>query len=827
MALLETAPLESMPAVFAQRLAGFGDRVAIVTGKEELTYADLASRVEAFAQRLGTARRLVLVSGTNTVDTLVAYLGAQLGGHPVLLTAPDAAETLIEAYDPDVVVRDGATLHERHVEPAHLLHPDLALLLSTSGSTGSPKLVRLSHANLRANAESIAEFLRIGEDDRAATTLPVFYSYGLSVVNSYLLRGASLWLTDGSVADPTFWESFREHECTSFAGVPHTFDLLSRTGFDRMRLPRLRYVTQAGGRLAPDRVRHYAQLGRHNGWDFVVMYGQTEATARMAYLPPELAADHPECVGVPIPGGSIRLEPGTGEIVYAGPNVMLGYATGPSELSLGRTVEELHTGDLGRLTPDGLLEIVGRTNRFAKVFGLRIDLQRVEARLQRHGVTAQCLGGDDRLTVVAQGEDLDAGWVRGVVARESRLPSHAVKVHTVAALPRKANGKPDHQAVHALLNPPASPAAPTELTALYAQILDRQDVTPASTFVSLGGDSLSYVEMSIRLEQVLGHLPPDWHTTPIGELRPPANARKSTTIDTGVALRAVGIVLIVGTHAGLFGIPGAAHLLLGLAGFNFGRFHLTAADRMSRVRGTARSIGRIAGASMFWIALAALLFTDAYHLRHILLLHNVIGPTRVFNDFWFIEALVYIMLVVLALMAVPGIDRVERRWPFGLPMTLMALGLVTRYQVIPGVKLATPLIVFWLFVLGWAAAKATSAPQRWVVTIAALATIPGLHGDLAREAVIAAGLIVLIWVPSMPSHPWVNRAAGALAGASLYIYLTHWQVFPRLDQHSVLLAVVASLVAGIGYRWIASGAATTVTAAYRRAYAKSVQRPGS
>jgi acyl-coenzyme A synthetase/AMP-(fatty) acid ligase len=235
------------------------------------------------------------------------------------------------------------------------------------------------------------------------------YCYGLSVINSYLLRGASVVLTTRSVADPAFWDLFREVGATSLAGVPYTFDLLDRLGFEWMRLPSLRYVTQAGGRLAPDRVRRYAELGRRDGWEFFVMYGQTEATARMAYLPPRLVTSHPRAIGLAIPDGSFRLapvpghpEPDTGELVYDGPNVMLGYAETAADLSLGRTTTELHTGDLARRTAAGLYEIVGRRSGFVKVFGLRIDLQQVETALERRGLVAACAGEDGELVVVLE-----------------------------------------------------------------------------------------------------------------------------------------------------------------------------------------------------------------------------------------------------------------------------------------------------------------------------------------------------------------------------------------------------------------------------------------
>jgi acyl-coenzyme A synthetase/AMP-(fatty) acid ligase len=837
---------------FARDLARFGGRIAVATAGGRLTYDELAARVEAVASRLGATRRLVLVAGANTVDALTAYLAALAGGHPVLLAPanrPEAADSLIAAYDPDVVIRDGVIrdgaerggvdqVDQRREGSAHTLHPDLALLLSTSGSTGSAKLVRLSPGNLQANAESIAEYLDIRPDDRAATTLPMHYCYGLSVVNSHLLRGATLLLTDNSVTDAEFWAFFRAQGGTSFAGVPYTFDLLDRVDFAGMDLPHLRYVTQAGGRLAPQRVRHYAGLGRRHGWDFVVMYGQTEATARMAYLPAELAADHPQCIGVPVPGGSLRLEPlpdwpepDTGELVYAGPNVMLGYAETPADLGLGRTVDELHTGDIARRTPEGLFEIVGRRSRFAKVFGLRIDLGRVEAALDRHGVPACCLGDGDKLAVVAADRDgAGAGRIRRLAARASGLPLRAVRVYPVAELPRLANGKPDLPAARAAVAAATATAAAGSgtaaagsgtagLVALYAEILDRPEATEDSTFVSLGGDSLSYVEMSVRLEQVLGHLPARWETTPIRDLRPAGRPgarrrRQRATLDTSVAIRAVAIVFIVGTHAALFDLPGGAHLLLGVAGYNFARFHLAPAGRRTRVVGIARSVRRIALPSICWIALAALLLTDEYLPAQVFLVNNIAGPPGRFNDFWFIEALLYMLLAMLALLAIGRVDATERRAPFALPMALLAIGLVTRYQLVPGVKLATPLAAFWLFAIGWAAAKATTWRQRALVTLAAVTTIPGFHGDLAREAVMAAGLIVLAWIPTVPSLPAINRVAGALAAASLYLYLTHAQVLARLD--SPPLAFVAALAVGIGYAAVAGRVGAALAPVSRR-----------
>ncbi|WAU78739.1 AMP-binding protein [Streptomyces sp. Qhu-G9] len=853
---------------FARGLAAYGDRVALITPTGQLSYRELAERVAATAERLGPVRRLVLLAGANQTDALITYLAALSAGHPVLLVPGDNESTLrslTDAYSPDVVARPDArgtwTLDERHPESAHVLHPDLALLLSTSGSTGSPKLVRLSHENVQANAESIAAYLDITDTDRAATTLPMHYCYGLSVLHSHLLRGAGLILTERSVSDAAFWDEFRAGRGSSLAGVPYTFDLLDRVGFERMELPHLRRVTQAGGRLAPQRVTRYAESGRRSGWQLFVMYGQTEATARMAYLPPHLAAERPEAVGVPIPGGSFRLrpveghDPDTGELVYSGPNVMLGYAESPADLALGRTVEELHTGDLARRAPDGLYEIVGRRSRFAKILGLRIDPQRVESLLEQRGVTAYCAGDGEALSVAALGDAGDQARIRRLVAQECGLPPRAVRVRVLARLPRLATGKPDYEAVRRLTCPAdeETPGPGQDLRRLYAEILDHADVTEDSSFVGLGGDSLCYVEMSLRLEEALGHLPADWHRRTIRELRavaapttegtrgaadgeggrepwrapPPPGLRRTLrawtspeswrtrrTLETGIALRAVGIVLIVGSHIRLFEIKGFAHILICAAGYNFARFHLTDAVRRERVRHLWRGIARIAVPSMAWIT-GAVLLTDVYDPANAVLLNSLLSPgnDRFDRAYWFVEALVHFLVVLAALMAVPLLDRLERRYAFGVPLALTAIGLIGRYDLLdlaPAHPHLSPTVVFWLFTLGWAAARADTVRQRALLTAVLLLTVPGLFQDQPlRTGIVIVGLGLLIWVPVLPGLGPLNALAGVLASSSLYIYLTHYQVYPYLQEDFPLAALFVSLLVGIGY-------STVVTRVTRR-----------
>jgi acyl-coenzyme A synthetase/AMP-(fatty) acid ligase len=830
-----TTQLDFARVPFAADLAGHGDRPAILTDNFTLTYRELADRVDALALRLGTQRRLVALAAANDVDSLVAYLAALVAGHPLILLPEDkpaALESLVAAYDPDVVLRsaNGQTLfEERRAGTRHELHPDLALLLSTSGSTGSPKLVRLSATNLQANAESIAEYLNIGPADRAATTLPMSYCYGLSVINSHLLRGAGLVLTDLSVVDPCFWELFRTGGATSFAAVPYTFELLERVGFAGMDLPGLRYVTQAGGRLAPERVQGYAELGRRKGWELFVMYGQTEATARMAYLPPGLAAEHPGAIGIPVPGGAFRIEPVPGlehgELVYTGPNVMLGYAETPEDLGAGRTVHELRTGDLARKHPAGVYEVVGRRSRFVKIVGLRVDLGRVERILADLGVEAASAGTDQGLVVAVEGSH-DTQLLAKVLAQGIGLPRAALELHAVEHLPRLATGKVDYPAVLALSEPGLSKPAlsetglaspgpgsgadpavgPDDVGRIFRDTLERRDIGGGDTFVSLGGDSLSYVATSVRLEQLLGHLPPDWHVTQVRDLeqrtgKEPAGKMRRffAPLETSIVLRSVAIVLIVSTHVGLMKWPGMAHVLMAVAGYNFARFQLSG-ERLPRCRRQLTSLARVAVPSMAFIG-AAYLITDRYTLANVLLLNSVIGPEAVTTQwhFWFIEVLVYILLGMTALLAIPWADRAERRFPLLFPLAVTGLALLPRYDIVdPGIPHPSPTL--WLFALGWAIARTRTWVQRCAVSVLAILTVPGyFFGDTHRELTLAAGILLLTWLPAIPVPKGLQRLAVLLASASLYTYLVHWLVYPLLDATSPALAVAASLAAGVAY----------------------------
>ncbi|HET8615285.1 MAG TPA: AMP-binding protein [Actinomycetales bacterium] len=838
------------------RLSEHGDAPALVTADETVSYAELARRVDQLAARLSGPRRLALLEAGATTASVVGYLGALAAGHVVLLAAPGPdgpAARLSAAYDPDLRLGSDGSVSVLRARSTHELHPQLALLLSTSGSTGSAKLVRLSATNLAANTEQIAEYLGIRPDDRAALTLPLTYCYGLSVLTTHLARGASVVLTELSVVDECFWRLFREAGATTFPGVPHTFELLERSGFADRDLPHLRYVTQAGGRMEPDRVRSWAALGRQRGWDLFVMYGQSEATARMTYLPPDLAVHHPDSVGVAVPGASVSID--DGEIVFDGPNVMLGYAHRPEDLALGRTVEVLRTGDLGRLTPEGLLQVTGRRARFIKVLGHRIDLDGLERRLRASGHDVRCAGRDGLLVLSTVGAATAPARerVRRAAVMGCGAPADAVRVVPVADHPTLPSGKPDYAAVlaSAPTNRAGDPAdLGTTVAELYAALLHRDDVPDDATFAGLGGDSLSYVEVSIRLEELLGRLPASWHVTPVAELEAlraddsPARTsaaasehhgawltggpRRATSVrriawrdvESSVWLRALAILLIVATHADLVTLQGSANALLVVAGYQLVRFQLSAPDRAARVRGICRAVARIVAPTLV-VIVGAHVLGGYYETRNFFLANWVVGEPHLGPPwrFWFIEALVWALLLTAGLSALPWFTRLERRLPLSLPLALTAAAFVLlRLPVLP---LPVPHmqgsahVVLYLFFLGWALARVTTLRQRLLVSLVVVASIGTFSFNERRDGLTIALVLVLAWFPVTRVPAALVPVIRPLAAASLYIYVIHWQALEVLWGHPVP-AFAGSLAIGLGYWWAWTRLAEVVGSRMRR-----------
>lgn len=451
---------------------GRGDRPALLTEKDVWSYERLTEEADGIAAYVGR-RCLVFLLAENVPEAIAGYVGfLSHGVVPVMVDAALDAELLaglVARYRPSFVWMPrerrgefpeaaeafslgGYVLLDRRERAPFPLAPELALLMTTSGSTGSPKLVRQSYENLRANTASIIEYLQMDASERAITSLPLHYVYGLSILNTHLAVGASVVVTRETLFSRDFWQLTREREVTSLGGVPYTYVMLKRLRFSRMELPALRTLTQAGGKLDPELHAAFAQDCAAKGRRFFVMYGAAEATARMGYLPAELALSHAGAMGRVIPGGRFELvdaegrviqQPGeSGELVYYGANVTLGYATSGADLIKG---DERHgryaTGDVARCDADGIYTIVGRKKRFLKLFGKRTNLEEVEHLLrQRFGGEVACAGVDDHLYAFVTDETVLPEVVPYLSGKLGLHPS-AFRARQIAAIPKNAAGK--------------------------------------------------------------------------------------------------------------------------------------------------------------------------------------------------------------------------------------------------------------------------------------------------------------------------------------------------------------------------------------------------
>lgn len=436
----------------------------------ETTYGELMADARLIAGHV-PPRSLVYAFCENSMPSLAGYVAFLANGIVPLLLDRDLDEgmrgKLIETYRPaylwmpgDIAVQGcervfclgSYDLLRTGLRP-YPLHEDLALLITTSGSTGSPKLVRQTYRNIESNARSISEYLGIDATERPITTLPMNYVYGASVINSHLSSGATILLTTKGVVQREFWSFFRDRSATSLAGVPYTYEILKRLRFFRMDLPSLRTMTQAGGKLLPELHREFAQYAEERGKKFIVMYGAAEATARMGYLPPDRALEKCGSMGFAIPGGrfSIVDESGRelegpnvdGELVYYGDNVTPGYAECGEDLARGDDrLGRLETGDMVRRDEDGFYYVIGRKKRFLKIFGNRVGLDEMENLIKSRfpGIECACCGVDDRMHVFITDGSF-AGDILAFAADATSLNRSAFIVTTVPEIPKNESGK--------------------------------------------------------------------------------------------------------------------------------------------------------------------------------------------------------------------------------------------------------------------------------------------------------------------------------------------------------------------------------------------------
>lgn len=452
---------------------GFKDSIAIVDEYgTQLSYEELSLNIKKLVEAIGK-RCLVFSLCRNEIGSVLGYTAFINNGIvPVLLNShleKELLNNLLITYEPkfiwvpmeqaeqfpsmnSVYEAYGYVLLRTGYDKEYPLFEELALLLTTSGSTGSPKFVRQSYTNVLDNAQSIVKYLELDASERPITTLPMNYTYGLSIINSHFLVGATILVTDKGLMQKEFWSFFKEAGATSFGGVPYTYEMLDRLRFYRMSLPSLRTMTQAGGKILPELHEKFAKYAEEQGKKFVVMYGQCEATARMGYLPPAKAVEKKGSMGIAIPGGRFHLiaddgtevtEPRvTGELIYEGRNVTLGYAEKGEDLNLGDERHgRLETGDMAQFDEDGYYYIVGRKKRFLKIYGNRVNLDEVDRMIKsEYGIEVATSGVDDHMYIFIT-DNKYTEQIKDFMVKKTNLNPVAFNVIVIDEIPKNDAGK--------------------------------------------------------------------------------------------------------------------------------------------------------------------------------------------------------------------------------------------------------------------------------------------------------------------------------------------------------------------------------------------------
>lgn len=837
---------------FWQNFSKFKQNIALVEAEQQLSYEEFNEQILNFSQQLNktpdnnkyvNGKKILLLGIDNSIDSIVAFYAALAGDHVVLVcdnNNTSLRENLklnfrphFEYFD-DGGVRDLVAL-DNPVNSSDI-HPDLALLISTSGSTGSSKCVRISKENLAANTQSICQYLDINDADNAALILPIHYCYGLSVLNTHLASGATVHVGDLSVASSDFIDYLAINNISSVAGVPYTFEILERANFRDKQLPSLRYMTQAGGRLAPELVAKYAKWALASDKAFFVMYGQTEATARMAYLPLDKIEKFPGSIGLPIPGGAffIKSEDGSlstesnieGELVYKGANVMMGYALNAEELSKASEHEYLSTGDVAYKDDNDLFFIVGRLKRFTKIYGKRFNLDEIERSISSLGVTSTCVSDDKNLYISIEGKsDID---IINHVETTFGIASQNIDLYSYDRIPLMASGKVDYRTILSSAvkrredqdakntNTAGNELTDKEVKQLvinaFKKHLKSNNIKPDDTFTALGGDSMSYVGMSIELENILGQLPENWQNIKIKDISHiPVVKKKHGYIQVDILLRVFAVLAVVVFHSGVDWVRGGAALLLLLAGYNYSRFQFS-----QQLKNNPLKIFKDFTINVlvpYWSILIGYTYLKYGQIdwEDVFLFSNNLAVDTAHEPFgiWFIQALVQSILIL----TIPLLFTQLRKLISQNINTYFALALAVAcfahaldavngwYRVANGMEITW---CFWLFALGALiqthANKGQLRTQLLLMFLAISLSFGFYYNDISRAVMLTLGSLAIINISNVPLPRALIPAINIVASSSLFIYMLH----PRAPVDSItadfefdIIRVVSGIALGI------------------------------
>lgn len=447
------------------------DSLALIDNEGgRITYKELSELMNEIGSHV-TSRSLVFILCKNIVGSVAGYLGfVEHDAVPVTLNSKidnDLLNSLISIYTPayiwtpvdeaerfayEKIYKCNGYVLFRTEYDLYPINDKIQICMTTSGSTGSPKLVRYKKGNLEANAKNVAVAFGWSNEERPICDLGMQYTMGLNVINTHLYVGATVLLTTYNLLSGEFWEYIKKERGTNFTGVPFSYDIFYRLHFERMNLPDLHTLSQGGGKLTDARFRQLAEFANRTGRRFIASFGTTETSARMACLPSELALTKVGSIGRAIPEGELFLidEKGhvlseimaEGELCYKGPNVTMGYAVCKEDLLKDDEFNGIyHTGDLARRDEDGCYYVTGRLSRFLKLLSYRVSLDQSEQLIQQEfGIECACSGTDQRMNIYIT-EEAKKEEVLDFIARKTKLYKSLFNVYIVDHILRNDTGK--------------------------------------------------------------------------------------------------------------------------------------------------------------------------------------------------------------------------------------------------------------------------------------------------------------------------------------------------------------------------------------------------
>ncbi len=407
---------------FFNNFSKFKKRTALIENKIKVSFDEIIKNSKILHEKIDDNSVSLLIADNN-INFVKGYVSFLEKNKNISILADESFDNeffykIVTAYQPNYIflplrlkkffklykaiykISDYVILKTSYVKHKNLNFKNF-LLLSTSGTTQNPKFVRLSRYNLKSNIKNIINYLKIRKNHTTMTTMPLGYSYGLSILNSHLAAGARVVISKKTIFEKKFWDILKLEKINSFGGVPEFYEFLQKLNFKKRLEKTLKYITQAGGKLSLESLKYYGNVCREKKIKFYVMYGQTEASPRMTYLEWKYFFKSFGSVGKPLKGCSLVLKNKngkkinksgeTGEIFFYGKNVCLGYANSLKDLNKGdKNKGELNTGDLGKYDKYKNLFILGRKDKFVKIFGKRCNLIDLENYLKEKKLLAKC-----------------------------------------------------------------------------------------------------------------------------------------------------------------------------------------------------------------------------------------------------------------------------------------------------------------------------------------------------------------------------------------------------------------------------------------------------